>query len=69
MKKINIMNEHLKGIHPDDNFDDHITKPLLRKVNSLFDPACVCHKTRLTAQLISVAFLYLPVTLHYYYFC
>ncbi|KXJ23784.1 Cytoplasmic dynein 1 light intermediate chain 2 [Exaiptasia diaphana] len=31
IKKINIVNEHLKGIHPDDNFDDHIIKPIQRK--------------------------------------
>ncbi|EDO45956.1 predicted protein, partial [Nematostella vectensis] len=31
MKKIGILNEHLKNIHPDDSFDDHIIKPALRK--------------------------------------
>lgn len=36
IKKINIMNEHLKGIHPEDNFDDHIIKPIQRKVKSLY---------------------------------
>ena len=34
LKKISILNEHLKMIHADDVFEDHIIKPPQRKVRT-----------------------------------
>ena len=35
VKKIAILSEHFKTIQPDDAFDDHIVKPIQRKVGAL----------------------------------